>query len=75
MAGYLPKSFVLPGGAPIKAPRLGGRMHSAASQAARSQDWGSVVGRKGAGITTVVGGDPVMHSMGQYGKTPPKTIV
>jgi hypothetical protein len=34
-------------------------------------DLGSVVGRRGAGITPpqVAGGDPAMHSMGQYGKS------
>jgi hypothetical protein len=33
-----------------------------------TQVLGSVVGRRGAGITNLASGDPTHHSMGHYGK-------
>jgi hypothetical protein len=35
------------------------------------QDLGSVVGRRGPGISQVAGGDQDLHSVGRYGKTAP----
>jgi hypothetical protein len=33
-----------------------------------TQVLGSIVGRRGAGITSLAGGDPTHHAMGHYGK-------
>ena len=33
-----------------------------------TQVLGSIVGRRGAGITTLASGDPTHHAMGHYGK-------
>lgn len=35
------------------------------------QQMGSVVGRRGAGITSITPGDPLMHSFNNYGKGGP----
>jgi len=34
----------------------------------KTQHMGSVVGRRGAGISQITKGDPGAHSMGHYGK-------
>lgn len=34
----------------------------------RTEHIGSIVGRRGAGLSTQTGGDPLAHSMGHYGK-------
>jgi hypothetical protein len=39
-----------------------------ARRSLHSQVLGSVVGRRGAGITTLAGGDPAAHSVNHYGK-------
>jgi hypothetical protein len=34
----------------------------------RRQEMGSVVGRRGAGLSQITGGDQTAHSLGHYGK-------
>lgn len=46
---------------------LGGAM-TRQSKVRATQDFGSVVGRRGAGLSEITGGDPMAHSMNQYGK-------
>lgn len=58
-----PATPVKPGGK----SKVGGHINT--------QHYGTVVGRRGAGITTITGGDPTMHSMNHYGKKPPRTSV
>lgn len=36
-----------------------------------TQHLGNITGRRGAGMSTLTGGDAAMHSMGHYGKDPP----
>ena len=70
------------GGALASAPKnpsyLGGMMgslggfgdpeQSGPPKSIKRQDLGSVVGRRGAGISQITGGDQAMHSMHHYGK-------
>lgn len=37
----------------------------------RTQHLGSVVGQRGAGMSTITGGNAALHSLGHYGKNPP----
>lgn len=37
----------------------------------RTQDLGSVVGRRGSGISQITGGDQDLHSVNHYGKNAP----
>jgi len=60
--GYLPGApdMVKPQGIAATAQSVG--------KPARTQQLGSVVGRRGAGLTSIGGGDPGMHSLNHYGK-------
>jgi hypothetical protein len=40
----------------------------------RTQHLGSVVGRRGAGMSSIGGGDPGLHSVNHYGKTAPPLL-
>lgn len=60
----------MPASAPVKP---GGKLQVGGH--GNTQHYGSVIGRRGAGITTITGGDPTMHSMNHYGKKPPRTSV
>jgi hypothetical protein len=44
---------------------------SPGKKVAQTEQLGTVVGRQSAGISTMTGGDPLMHSMGHYGKAGP----
>lgn len=46
---------------------------SGVGKASRTQHLGSLIGRAGAGSTAAGGGNPLAHSIGHYGKTPPAT--
>jgi hypothetical protein len=38
-------------------------------QPGQVEDHGTVVGRRGAGLNTKTGGDPILHSFNHYGKS------
>jgi hypothetical protein len=40
----------------------------------KSEDLGNIIGRRGAGLTTVGGGDQLMHSLSWYGKDAPPMV-
>jgi hypothetical protein len=40
----------------------------------KTQHLGNITGRRGAGISSQTGGDPMMHSMSHYGKDPPRLL-
>jgi hypothetical protein len=42
---------------------------------AKTENLGTVVGRVGAGLTTLGGGDQMAHSMNHYGKRPPASLI
>jgi len=51
---------------PFSAPE--GPVQSGPGKTIARQDTGSPVGRRGAGMSTITGGDPVAHSLNNYGK-------
>jgi hypothetical protein len=65
------KSTDLPGSMAGVYGTMGNKTLPSPGKSVGRQDLGSVVGRRGAGITPpqVAGGDPAMHSMSNYGKS------
>lgn len=50
------------------------RLARSVGKPGRAQNLGSVVGRRGAGMAQITGGDPVAHSLGHYGKNGPAEL-
>ncbi len=48
-----------------------GHLARSVGKPGHTEHLGSVVGRRGAGMSTGTGGNPGMHSLGHYGKAPP----
>lgn len=55
-----------------KTPLLKGQMPEGTAKGLKVQHLGNITGRRGAGLTTVGGGDQLAHSLSHYGKEPPQ---
>lgn len=69
--GPKPVSPTVPGGANTTVGKPSGiaQVANSVGKPGNTQHLGSVVGRTGKGMTSVGGGDPLAHSVSQYGKT------
>lgn len=47
---------------------------AATNKSLASQELGNLAGRRGAGMTTITSGNPLMHMMNHYGKDAPPLI-
>jgi len=55
-------------------PLLKGQVPEGTSKGQKVEHLGNITGRRGAGLTTVGGGDQLAHSLSHYGKDGPQLI-
>jgi len=58
----------------MKSSFIGKTVPAATHKPLKAQHLGNITGRRGAGISTVGGGDQLAHSLNHYGKDPPQLV-